>query len=100
MKYKFRRKLRLLKNDPFGLKELYFKWMIRRCLEKGIDVHTKALKSYLNIVNSIGTPRTKQETELLKKVIKIYDETIMYLEENLKYARLYIKDESEGADNE
>ena len=79
---KVHRKLRLFKNDPFGMKEKYFGFRLKHCLRKGVEIRTRALRVYL------------------KKVIKRFDETIVELEENLKYARMYIQEESEGKDNE
>ncbi len=95
MKRKFHRKLRIFKNDPFGIKEKYFKWRLERCIRKVSEIRTKALRVYLNIVNDICIPRNYEEKEILKKVIKRYDETITELEKSMKYARLYIKEESE-----
>lgn len=97
---KARRKLRLFKNDPFGIKEKYFGFRIEHCLRKGVEIRTRALRVYLNIANDICHPRDEEEREILKKVIKRFDETIAELEENLKYARLYIEEESEVRDNE
>lgn len=95
---KFRRKLRLFKNDQFGLKEIYFKFRLERHIKKGVKIHTKALRTYLNIANKISIPRDEKETEILRKVIKSYDETIIELEKNLEYSRLYIQEES-GVEN-
>lgn len=97
---KVHRKLRLFKNDPFGMKEKYFGFRLKHCLRKGVEIRTRALRVYLNIVNDICIPRDDEEKEILKKVIKRFDETIVELEENLKYARMYIQEESEGKDNE
>lgn len=95
---KFRRKLRLFKNDPFGIKEKYFFYKVKKHIKKGFKIYTKSLKVYLNIVNEIGIPREEKEKEMLRKTVKSYDETISKLEENLKYARIYI--EESGVNNE
>lgn len=97
---KFRRKLRLFKNDPFGIKEKYFGYRLNHCIRKGVGIRTRALRIYLNIVNNICIPRDEEEKEILKKVVKRFDETIAELEKNMGYARLYIQEESEGKDNE
>lgn len=97
---KVRRKLKLFKNDPFGIKEKYFGFRLEHYLRKGVEIRIKALRVYLNIVNDICIPRDDEEKEILRKAIKRFDETISELEENLKYARMYIQEESEGKDNE
>lgn len=97
---KLRRKLRLFKNDPFGIKEKYFGFRVEHCLRKSVEIRTRALRVYLNIVNDICIPRDDEEKEILRKAVKRFDETIEELEENLKYARMYIQEESEDKDNE
>lgn len=92
---KFKRKLRLFKNDPFGIKEKYFKFRVEKAIKDGTKIRTKALRVYLNIVNDICIPRDDEEKEILRKVVKRYDETIAELEKSMKYARLYIGEESE-----
>lgn len=92
---KFRRKLRLFKNGPFDIKEKYFRFRLERSIRKGVQIRTRALRVYLNIVNDICIPRDDKEKEILKKVVKRFDETIAELEKNMQYARLYIQEESE-----
>ena len=88
-------KLRMFKNDPFGIKWKIFGIRLKHWMKTGIKVRTKALAAYLNIVNDIGIPRDDEEKEFLKKVVGSYDETIQKLEENLRYSRMYIKDDEE-----
>ncbi len=95
MKRKFHRKIRLFKNDPFRIKEKYFSWKLKYHVRKGTKIRTQALRVYLNIVNDICIPTDDEEKEILKKVIKKYDEAIVELEKNIKYARLYIEKEGE-----
>ena len=86
-------KLRLFKNDPFGIKEKIFRIRLEHHLKISVKVMTKALAGYLNIVNEIGIPRSDREKDLLRKVISGYDDTIQKLEDNLRYARMYISEE-------
>lgn len=90
----------MFKNDPFGIKEKYFGFRLEHCIRKGVQIQTKALRVYLNIVNDICIPRDDEEKEILRKVVKGFDETITELEKNMQYARLYIQEEREGKDNE
>ena len=92
---KFRKKLRLFKNDPFGIKEKYFKWKLEQSIRKGIDIRTKALRVYLYIINDICVPRDKEEQEILKKAISEYDRVIAELEKSIKNERIFAQDESE-----
>ena len=92
---KFRRKLRLFKNDPFSIKEKYFRFRLEHSMRKGVQIRTKALMVYLNIVNDICIPIDEEEKEILRKVVKRFDETIAELEKNMQYARLYIQEGSE-----
>ena len=91
--YKFKRKLRLFKNDPFGLKERYFKWRLKNCIRKGIEIRTNGLKLFLTVATEIGIPRSEEEKEMLRKSVKRYDESIAEFEKTMKYARLYIEEE-------
>lgn len=88
----FRRKLRLFKNDPFGIKEKYFRWRLKVCIRKEIEIRTKGLKLFLTIATEIGIPRNEEEKEMLIKSVKRYDESIAEFEETMKYARLYIEE--------
>lgn len=82
----------LFKNDPFGIKGKYFFWRLERHIRKGTEVRTKALRAYVNIINRIGIPQNVEATELLRKVVKSYDDTIAELEQSVKYARMYIRE--------
>lgn len=84
----------LFKNDPYGIKYKLFKWKLERHIKEGIKVHTKSLAALLNIANKIGIPRTDEDTELMRKVIKTYDDIVLQLEKNLKYARMCISEEN------
>lgn len=82
----------LFKNDPFGIKRKYFMWRLERHIRKGTELKTKALRVYVNIINRIGIPQNDEATELLRKVVKSYDNTIAELEQSVKYARMYIRE--------
>lgn len=93
-----KRQKSLFKNDPYGIKYKLFKWKLERHIKKGIKVYTKNLAVLLDIANKIGIPRTDDDTGLIRKVIKTYDDIVIQLEENLKYARMCIdkNDEEES----
>ena len=86
-----------LKKTFSKIKKIKFlKFRLDHHLKSSVKTYTKALTTYLNIINKISVPRSDAEEELLKKVIKSYDKTIYTLEESyMKYARLYIKDDEE-----
>lgn len=82
-----RRQKGLFKNDSYAIKYKTFRWKLDLHIKKGIKVHTKILSKLLIIANKIGIPRTENDIELMRKIIKTYDETISKLGENLEYAR-------------
>lgn len=88
-------KMKMFKNDPFGIKYKIFRFKLKHALKASVKLRTKALAIYLNLVNDIGIPRDDEEGELLKKIVSRYDETIQELEQNLRYARSYIKEDNE-----
>lgn len=83
----------LFKNDPFGIKGKYFFWRLERHIRKNTEVRTKAIKVYVNIINKIGIPENDEAKELLRKVVKSYDDAIAELETSVKYARMYIQED-------
>ena len=87
--------MKMFKNDPFGIKYKIFRFKLKYALKASVKLRTKALAIYLNLVNDIGIPRDDEEGELLKKLVSRYDETIQELEQNLRYARSYIKEDNE-----
>lgn len=89
-----RRKLKMFKNDPFGIKYEIFCIRLNYCLKKEIGLRIQALALYLNAINTIGIPRDDEEKILLKEAVRKYDETVNELEEHLRYARMYVEDES------
>lgn len=89
-----RRKIRLFKNDPFGIKYKMFDVVMHYYFKKIVKNRTKALALYLDTVNIIGIPKDDKEKEVLKDVINRYDNTIQKLEEDMKYPRMYIEEES------
>lgn len=88
------RTIRLFKNDPFGIKYKMFDVMMHYYFKRVIKNRTKALALYLETANLIGFPTSDKEKEVLKDVINRYDETIQKLEEDLRYARMYIEEEN------
>lgn len=82
----------LFKNDPLGIKRKCFVWRLERHMKKGTEVRTKALRAYVSIINRIGIPQNVEATELLRKVVKSYDDIIAELEQSVKYARMYIRE--------
>lgn len=82
----------LFKNDPFGIKRKILHYKIEKCIKDEINIRTKYMARLLGLVNKIGIPRTDEETELIRKYIKKYDELVLELDENLKYARMYIEE--------
>lgn len=85
----------LFKNDPFGIKGKYFFWRLNKHIRKNTEVRTKAIQVCVNIVNDIGIPRNDEAKELLRKVVKSYDDAIAELEQSVKYARMYIREDGE-----
>ena len=91
-----KRKIRLFKNDPFGIKEIFFRLQLDKCMKERVKVRTNALKFYLNTINKIGVPRNDKEMLMLKTLLRNYDERISEFEEDLRYARMYIQEEKEN----
>lgn len=89
-----RRKIRLFKNDPFGIKYKMFDVAMNYYFKRIVKNRTKALALYLETANMIGHPADDKEKEVLKDVINRYDNTIQKLEEDMKYPRMYIEEES------
>lgn len=83
----------LFKNDPFGIKGKYFFWRLERHIRKNTEVRTKSIRVCVNIINRIGIPRNDEAKELLCKVVKSYDDAIAELEQSVKYARMYIRED-------
>lgn len=98
-KFIFKRRS-LFKNDLFGIKGKYFFWRLERHIRKNTAVRTKAIKVYVNIINDIGHPTNDEAKEFLRKVVKSYDDAIVELETSVKYARMYIGEESEAKRSE
>lgn len=72
------------------------KFRLDRHMKRSIKTYTKALTTYLNIINKISVPKSDAEKELLKKVIESYYETIYTLEDSyMKYAKSYIDDDDD-----
>lgn len=83
----------LFKNDPFGIKEKYFFWRLKKHIRKNTEVRAKAIQVCVNIINDIGIPRNDESKELLRKAVKTYDDAIAELEQSVKYARVYIRED-------
>ena len=90
-----KRKLRMFKNDPFGIKYKFFCIRLEWLMKKGIRVRTKSIATYLYVINAIGIPENEEDTEVLKKAINGYDKMVQEVEQTLRYARTYIKDGEE-----
>lgn len=88
-----KKKLRLFKNDPFGIKYKIFCMRLEWLMKKGIRVRTKSIATYLYVINTICIPEDDEQTELLKKAVNGYDKMVQEIESTLKYARMYIKED-------
>lgn len=85
-------KLRLCKNDPFGVKHKIFMLRLERHLKAWININTKAIAVCLNAINVIGIPRDQEEKNVLEKAVTEYDKAISDIEETfLKHARMYLE---------
>lgn len=84
-----KKKVSIFKNDPYGIKSKMFNKKLDMHIREGIKVNTNILRRLLLLSHNIGHPETEKERDLLKKVIQTYDETILKLEENLTYARMW-----------
>lgn len=87
-----KKKLRLFKNDPFGIKYKLFCIRTDWLMKKGIRVRTKSIATYLYVIDAICIPKNEEQTELLKKAVNRYDKMVQEIENTLRYARMYIKD--------
>lgn len=87
-----KKKLRMFKNDPFGLKWKLFCIRLKWLMKKRIKVRSKSIATYLYVINAIGTPRDESQTDILKRAVDGYDKTIQEIEHSLRYARMYVKD--------
>lgn len=94
-----KRKLRLFKNDPFGVKAWYFDWLLHRSLRRRNKLYTQCLRICLDVIHEIGIPRNDEEAACLKKAVERYEEINAELNDSLRYAKLYIKCKEEN-DNE
>lgn len=88
-----KKKLRLFKNDPFGIKYKLFCIRTDWLMKKGIRVRTKSIATYLYVINAIGIPKDDEQTELLKKAVNGYDKMVQEIENILRYARMYIEED-------
>lgn len=94
-------KMRLFKNDPFGIKFKIFDMRLRKCLKEEVVFRGKAIATYLNIVNIIGIPRDDEEKEVLRKAVEEYDKMIQEIDNTtLRYARLYLAVEEDEGEEE
>lgn len=86
-----KKRISLFKNDPYGIKYKIFSWRLDRYIKSEIKVYTKCLRGLLLISLKMGIPTTKEEADVLRKVINSYDDTIEKLERLLTYKRACLK---------
>ena len=86
-----KKKMRLFKNDRFGIKEKIFNIRIRKSLKDCADINSRIINLTVRGIDSIGIPRTDDEVERLRTYVAAYDKSITELETHVKYARLYLE---------
>ena len=81
------------------LKKVINKWQFTDSLRKVKSLHKKVLRQNLKImkfclyrINKIGIPTNETETETLKRLVSVYDETLKDLNKDIdRYSDYYKK---------
>lgn len=86
-----KKRMRLFKNDRFGIKARIFKLKLSNSLKEHANISCKLVNIAIKAIDNIGIPTTDKDIERLRKYVDIYDNSIAELEKHVKYARIYLK---------
>lgn len=92
---KFWKNKSLFKNDPLGLKRMIFRIRTDKYIVDSIKIYSKCICKYQLILHEIGIPETKEQEDIIRKILNAYDACVQELERKIKYTRLYVKDETD-----
>lgn len=91
---KFWKNKSLFKNDPLGLKGMIFRIRTDKYIVDSIKLYSKCICKYQLILHEIGIPETREQEDIIRKILNSYDACVQELERKIKYTRLYVKDET------